>query len=194
MLNRVSHHYSSPSNSAFATSVAVPINVTIILNKINYIYFIRNITLRISNYSSILINNIKRNSYNYKPHTRLLHPFPHYSNDITKKSLFRVYRARKNFRIEKRRGKKKKLGSSLRKERKETVVLYRGCTGRMKRKARLVKTTFRLFKNESSFLHEHRYHIFVPWFDTIGIGIGDSRRNCGVHAYTGIEIRLNSNE
>lgn len=147
MLNRVLHHYSSPSNSAFATSVAVPINVTIILNKINYIYFIRNITLRISNYSSILINNIKRNSYNYKLNTRLLHPFPHYSNDITKKSLFRVYRARKNFRIEKRRGGGKKLGSSLRKERKKTVVLYRGCTGRMKRKARLVKTTFRLFKN-----------------------------------------------
>lgn len=108
MLNRVLHHYSSPSNSAFATSVAVSINVTIILNKINYIYFIRNITLRISNYSSILINNIKRNSYNYKLNTRLLHPFPHYSNGITKKSLFRVYRARKNFRIEKRRGGKKK--------------------------------------------------------------------------------------
>lgn len=44
--------------------------------------------------------------------------------------------------------------------------------------------TFRLFERVAApFLHEHRYHIFVPWFgiDTIGMGFvgGESGRNRG---------------
>lgn len=34
------------------------------------------------------------------------------------------------------------------------------------------------------FLHEHRYHIFVPWLDTIGMGLEEIRGETVVYTRT----------